>query len=252
MAITGGWDWKYSWKMTTKFLRKQREEDLLLHSDGSDKVTSNAELELSSEGESTTGKVDEDETYAAAGPSSYKRLHEKMDNCSQMKKKIKHLPTLANACDRVGVSDRAATLFVSSLLQDIKAVSSQDTSEVVDRNKIRRVRQKKRSSLKNKESSTTRAIYFGGQKELTIKEEKNGEKCYRKKVLEEHITLAVEPESQYIGHYSLKSGSAEGITKGLFEYAEKNKVYVKEFIVIGCDGTVRRKGRSYKVNRDET
>ena len=172
LAIIGGWDWKNSWKMTAKFLRKQREEDLFLHSDCSDKVTSNAELELSSEGESTTGKVDEDETYAAAGPSSYKRLHEKMDNCSQMKKKIKHLPTLANACDHFGVSDRAATLFVSSLLQDIKAVSSQDTSEVADRNKIRRVRQKKRSSLKNKESSTTRGIYFGGQKDLTIKEEK--------------------------------------------------------------------------------
>ena len=107
-------------------------------------------------------QYDEDETYAAPGPSSYKRLCEKMDNCSQMKKKMKHLPTLASACDRVGVSDRAAALIVNSLLQDIGAVSSQDTSEVVDRNKIRRARQKKRSFLKDKESSTAKGIHFDG------------------------------------------------------------------------------------------
>ena len=76
MAIGGG-DWKSSRKITARMLRKQREEDLLLHSDCSDKVTNNAEQDLSSEGESTTGKVDEDATCAAPGPSSYKRLHEK-------------------------------------------------------------------------------------------------------------------------------------------------------------------------------
>ena len=134
---------------------------------------------------------------------------EKMDICPQMKKKTKHLPTLASACDCVGVSDQTAALIVSSLLQDIVAVSSQDTSEVVHRNKIRRARQKKRSSLKDKGPSTARGIYFDGRKDLTLKEEKKGEKCYRKKVLEEHITLVVEPGSQYIGHYSLKSGSAD-------------------------------------------
>ena len=108
-------------------------------------------------------QYDEDETYAAPGPSSYKRLCEKKDNCSQMKKKMKHLPTLASACDRVGVSDRAAALIVNSLfLQDIGAVSSQDTSEIVDRNKIRRARQKKRSFLKDKESSTAKGIHFDG------------------------------------------------------------------------------------------
>ena len=87
----------------------------------------------------------------------------KMGNCFQIEKKIKYLPTLASACDRFGASGRAAALIVSSLLQDTEAVSSQDTSEVVDRNKIRRVRQKKRSSLKDKESSTARGVYFDGR-----------------------------------------------------------------------------------------
>ena len=77
---------------------------------------------------------------------------------------------------------------------------------------------------------------------MTIKEEKKGEKCHRKKELEKHITLVVEPGSQYIGHYSLKFGSAERITKCLFEYAEENKIDVKELIVIGCDGTVVNTG----------
>ena len=76
---------------------------------------------------------------------------------------------------------------------------------------------------------------------LVYQTEKGG-KSYRKKVLEEHITLAVEPGSQYIGHYSLKTGSVKGITKGLFEYAEENKTDVKELIEIGCDRTVANTG----------
>ncbi|GBO25251.1 hypothetical protein AVEN_164451-1 [Araneus ventricosus] len=51
-------------------------------------------------------------------------------------------PTLANECDRYGISDRAAASFASSVLQDIGIVYEGETSHVVDRNKIRRQRKK--------------------------------------------------------------------------------------------------------------
>ena len=48
------------------------------------------------------------------------------------------LPSLAKACDRTGVSDRAAAIIASSVLQDMGIVSPNDTSKVIDRSRIRR------------------------------------------------------------------------------------------------------------------
>ena len=52
-----------------------------------------------------------------------------------------------------------------------------------------------------------------------------------------------------MSHYSLKSGSAEGITKGLFEYAEESKIDMNEIIVIGCDGTAINTGEKRETIR---
>ena len=46
--------------------------------------------------------------------------------------------SLALACDRTGVSDRAAAIIASSVLKDVGIISSNDTSGVIDRSKLRR------------------------------------------------------------------------------------------------------------------
>lgn len=73
--------------------------------------------------------IDEKETYAA----SFEKKGYKLPLLP--KKKNKHLPALAIVCDRVVISDRAAALITLHLQGDIRVVSSQDTSEVADRNK---------------------------------------------------------------------------------------------------------------------
>lgn len=63
--------------------------------------------------------------------------------------------------------------------------------------KLGELGKRKRSSfLKDKESTIIRGIYFDGRKDLTLTEEKRGTKYYRRKVLEEHIALVLEPGSQ--------------------------------------------------------
>ena len=52
---------------------------------------------------------------------------------SQMRIK---LPSLAQACDRTGVSDRAAAIIVSATLRDMGIVTTEDSSKIVDRSKI--------------------------------------------------------------------------------------------------------------------
>ena len=125
---------------------------------------------------------EEEEEYTATSKSK-RQLKEEEDKSLPKKSKILHLPTLAAACDRVGVSDRGAALLASSLLQDIGVVCSNDTSDVIDRNKVRRARQRKRFSLQNvKETVKITGIYFDGRKDQTLTKKKMGNRWYSKKV----------------------------------------------------------------------
>lgn len=42
------------------------------------------------------------------------------------------LPKLAQACDRTGVSDRAAAIIASAVLEDLNIVTSSDTSKIIE------------------------------------------------------------------------------------------------------------------------
>ena len=66
-------------------------------------------------------------------------------NTLQKKKQMRvALPTLPAACDRHGVSDRAAATLATAVLQDMQIVHKGDTTQVIDRSKVKRERHKKR------------------------------------------------------------------------------------------------------------
>ena len=53
-----------------------------------------------------------------------------------IKKSRRRLPTLAQTCDRHGVSDRATAAIASAVLQDFGAICDADLSNVIDQNKV--------------------------------------------------------------------------------------------------------------------
>ena len=60
-----------------------------------------------------------------------------------------NLPSVAQVCDRAGVSDRTAALLASSLLFDMGQINKNDQNSVIDRRKIRREKAKVRKDLQN-------------------------------------------------------------------------------------------------------
>lgn len=93
------------------------------------------------------------------------------------------------------------------MLQDIEGVSNVSTSELVDRSKIRRERQKKiRYYIKNLCGVRVKAIYFDQCKDSTVFQERKISKIYRNKKLKEHITLISYLSLEYLCYYSLHSG----------------------------------------------
>ena len=50
------------------------------------------------------------------------------------------LPSLALACDRVGVSSRGAAIIECAVLEDMDIISEEDQPKVIDKNKMQRER----------------------------------------------------------------------------------------------------------------
>ena len=130
------------------------------------------------------------------------------------------LSTVARECDRSGVSDSSAAKIASAVLNDIGMITENETSNIIDRSKIRRERSKNRISLQQigkTETKTPQTIYFDGRKDKTMKMEKCDTKYYKRTILEEHIVLIQEPESKYVGHVTPKSGTAENCAKSILQ-----------------------------------
>ena len=66
---------------------------------------------------------------------------------------------------------------------------------------------------------------------------KEGNKFFRRKVNEEHISLLMEPEGKYIGHFTPVTGRSRSILEGIVKFTENSGVSLDSLIAIGCDGT---------------
>lgn len=150
------------------------------------------------------------------------------------------LPSVALACDRTGVSDRAAALIANAVLEDLGMVSKDNSAMTIDRMKIRRARKSEREACTSVADKTLiTGLFFDGRKDQTLVYDKNENK--RKRVVEEHISVVSEPGSKYLGHVKPESGSALHIKRSLVHFLEEN-FDISELIAIGSDGTVVNTG----------
>jgi len=161
------------------------------------------------------------------------------------------LPTVAQTCDRTGVSDRSAAILVNATLKDIGIITKDDSSRVVDRAKIRRERVKVRRDLKRKtieKHPSIFGLYFDGRRDKTLKQTKVGKITARTTIKEEHIVLVSEPGSMYLGHVAPISGKVQSVAESILYFLNKN-VDITTLQAIGCDGAVINTGHNNGIIR---
>lgn len=64
------------------------------------------------------------------------------------------LPSMTAICDRTSISDRSVAIIASFVLQDMNLVPYKNTSNVIDRSKIRRERRKARLKFQTAASNS--------------------------------------------------------------------------------------------------
>lgn len=144
------------------------------------------------------------------------------------------LNEVSKAADRYSISDRAAAAIATATLIDFGMITSNDTHLIIDRNKIRRSREKVRTNqMQNLSFDGIQALYFDGRKDFT--------KVFLndaiKTVKEEHISFIQEPYSYFIGHKTPESGTADSICHTIESILDEKGIPLTAIKAIGCDGT---------------
>ncbi|GBN88468.1 hypothetical protein AVEN_188500-1 [Araneus ventricosus] len=139
---------------------------------------------------------------------------------------------------RYNVSERTVAhttlaMFHAALKAGI--ISSGQSSDItsaliVDKNKIRREKLVPNLKQRSTDEYPIKSLYFDGRKDEI--------KIQTGIVREEHISLVVEPNSQFVGHVTPSSGSAHDETTIIFDYITSQlKGGFDEVDVLRCDGT---------------
>ena len=131
------------------------------------------------------------------------------------------------------------------MLQGAGINTENDASSVIDKNKIYKARKKRRmnSVALNKTALHLQSLYFDGRKNQTITQKLINRRMHKRTVVEEHITLIKEPQSEYIGHFAVSTGSSQSLFNGIIDYCASNELSSDDVAAIGCDGTAVNTGR---------
>ena len=66
---------------------------------------------------------------------------------------------------------------------------------------------------------------------------------HKRTVIEEHLVLVQEPESDYAEHFTTASGSAAAITLGIFNFLKANSISIDDIVDVDCNVTAVNTGR---------
>ena len=147
---------------------------------------------------------------------------------------------IAIVADRFQVPDRTAAAIANAALEDAGLITPEDSSYVIDKNKLRREREKYRMEIRENERThfeIVNGIYLDGKKDdtLTLMVGDNG-KQYQSSIREEHYVLVGEPGGVYLTHTTPENGTARCIAESVFHQIENTDLQDK-LAIVGTDGT---------------
>ena len=142
----------------------------------------------------------------------------------QIEQNRSFLREVAVTCERFGISDRAGAAIATATLKAFGIATDANKTNVIDRSKLRRERQKYREEIQKDEElqfGAVDGIYIDGRKDATIISVKQGYSYHRKTIIEEHYVLVGEPYEFYSTHVTPTNGTGKQIAQAIYNALEK-------------------------------
>ncbi|KAI4796454.1 hypothetical protein KUCAC02_026956 [Chaenocephalus aceratus] len=168
---------------------------------------------------------------------------------TKVQKNYDDIPNIALASVRYGIGLRPTAAIATAALIDAGIITEDNTSKVIDKNKVKRAQEKLMRELgeefeeKCREMGGISCILFDGRIDLTnvMMEAEGSDQSFPAKIKEEHYSVAGEPGSNYLFHFTPEKATkedshAEQMAKVLFAWL-KERGFDKTLSAIGGDST---------------
>ena len=158
------------------------------------------------------------------------------------------LRNLAKECDRWGVSNRAGAAIANAVLIDAGVITSEDQTNVIDKNKLRRSIEDYRTErqvedTQQLEEKQGHAYYFDGKKtmSLCVEEDEQGKKYNIQRELE-LISMNAEPGGLYVTHLEPEGGKGEQVAEAVLNFLREHNLD-SSWLIVGGDSTAANTGK---------
>jgi hypothetical protein len=168
---------------------------------------------------------------------------------AKVQRNYDEIPNIALASVRYGIGLRPTAAIATAALIDAGIIKDGNTIKVIDKSKVMRAQEKIMKKLRDefekkcREEGGISCILFDGRIDLTnvMMEAEGSARSFPAKMKEEHYSVANEPGSHYLFHFSPEKSTkeeshAEQIAKVLFAWL-KERGFDKTLQAIGGDST---------------
>jgi len=90
-------------------------------------------------------------------------------------------------------------------------------------------------------------IGYDGRKDVTLMQDRVGEKHYTSRKTEEHVTIVSLPDGKFLGHISPTDGKAITVSKSLIQFLQEENI-IDQIEALACDGTNTNVGAEGGIN----
>lgn len=148
-------------------------------------------------------------------------------------------------CDRYGISDRSASALATYLFKGYNVRNNKGEQIIIDRNKIRREREKTRRKIiqKRNDVSLLKAFSFDSRKDKTLAPVTLEGRQHPRHIKETHFCILRQPNSVYLGHVASEHSTSPRKALSLINFFNEKGIGLSQVFGICCDGEPTNTGR---------
>src|SRR6218665_3045932 len=90
-------------------------------------------------------------------------------------------------------------------------------------------------------------IGYDGRKDVTLLQERLGDKCYTSRKTQERVTIVSFPDGKFMGHISPTDGKAITISKSIIQFLQEKNI-IDPIEALACDDTNTNVGAEGGIN----
>ena len=163
----------------------------------------------------------------------------------EFKQKLSELKPIIETAERFGLSDSAVAHIVNATNAKSSIISEDNSSEVLYRSKVKRIRKQFRAEkVEESKGKTPIAVGFDERKDkskVEVGEGIKGSKRFEMKKVE-NCAVIYWPGEEFVGHVVPRNGTGDGLSQDIIQFFKDRETNLQSLTAILTDGCAKMTG----------